>query len=49
MDASARQALIDEWTSRGRAIAQFVTAHVPADTVPIVVFDTTDGAPADDA
>lgn len=39
MDASARQALTDEWTARGRSIAAFVTANVPSSTVPVAVFD----------
>ncbi|WP_186377306.1 hypothetical protein [Curtobacterium pusillum] len=54
MDAAAHQALIDEWTARGRSIAAFVTANVPADVVPVSVFDhgpdasgpDDDGAPA---
>jgi hypothetical protein len=39
MDATARQALTDEWTARGRSIAAFVTANVPPEVVPVSVFD----------
>lgn len=44
MEPGAREALATEWAARGRAITAFVTATVPAETVPVAVFDhpTTD-------
>lgn len=44
MEPAAREALATEWAARGRSITAFVTATVPAETVPVAVFDhpTTD-------
>lgn len=39
MDENDAQQLIAEWEERGRAIEAFVTSTVPADLVPITLFE----------